>query len=225
MPDLDFIVESADVARYAVSPLLLFRLRVTNRCAGEEVASVGLQCQIQIETVRRTYRPGEQARLIDLFGAPSRWSQTLRTMLWTHTSAMIPPFTGDSTIELPVPCTFDFNVAATRFFGALEEGEVPLTLQFSGSVFYRDSDGALQVSRIPWHKEAAFRLPVSTWQAMMELYYPNGAWLFIRRDVFDRLARYRSERGLTGWDEALDSLLERTGAPEQELGNPSAGVR
>jgi hypothetical protein len=215
MPELDFTVEGAEVARYAVSPLLLFKLRLANADAGEEVASVALQCQIQIEAVRRSYTPEEQARLADLFGAPQRWSQTLRTMLWTHTGATVPPFTGVCTIELPVPCTFDFNVAATKYFGALEGGEVPLVLQFSGTVFYRADDGALQVSRVPWHKEAPFRLPVRTWQAMMEHYYPNGAWLCIQRDVFDRLARYRSERGFTGWEEALVSLLDSAAAADQ----------
>jgi hypothetical protein len=107
-----------------------------------------------------------------------------------------------------VPCTFDFNVAATKYFNALEDGEIPLMLQFSGTIFYRDNDGALQVARVPWHKEAAFRLPVVTWRAMRDYYYPNSAWLCLQREVFERLERYRVERGLTGWDEALAALLE-----------------
>ncbi len=45
---------------------------------------------------------------------------------------------------------------------------------------------------IPWHKEAAFRLPVALWRDMMERYYPNGAWLCLHRDVFDRLARFQT---------------------------------
>ena len=98
----------------------------------------------------------------DLFGEPQRWGQTLRSMLWTHTSAQLPAFEGDRLISLPVQCSYDFNVAATKYFYALEGGEVPLVLLFSGTVFYRDPDtGALQIDQMPWSKEAACRLPVA----------------------------------------------------------------
>jgi hypothetical protein len=218
MPDLDFVVEGAEVALHSVSPLLLFKLRVTSKSAPnaatvkEEIASLALHCQIQIEATRRTYDPVVQARLSELFGVPQRWSQTLRTLLWTHASAAVPSFTDTCTVDLPVPCTFDFNVAATKYFDALgdREGEIPLMLQFSGTIFYRESDGTLQVARVPWHKEAAFRLPVVTWRAMRDYYYPNTAWVCVQREVFERLERYRIERGLTGWDEALRALLDET---------------
>ena len=219
MPDLDFVVEGAEVALNSVSPLLLFKLRVTNtkmqnapntQSTAGEIASLALHCQIQIEATRRSYEPVDQARLTDLFGVPQRWSQTLRTLLWTHANAAVPSFTDTCTIDLPVPCTFDFNVAAAKYFDALGDGEIPLMLQFSGTIFYRESDGTLQVARVPWHKEAAFRLPVATWRAMRDYYYPNSAWMCVQRAVFERLERYRIERGLTGWDEALTALMDET---------------
>ena len=71
------------------------------------------------------------------------------------------PFQGSAIVELPVPCTFDFNVAATKYFAGLEDGEVPLPMLYSGTVFYEAADGALQVSQISWAKEAKYRLPVS----------------------------------------------------------------
>jgi Family of unknown function (DUF6084) len=214
MPDLDFVVASAEVAPHSVSPLLLFKLRLTNRKTNasthalEEIASLALHCQIQIEAPRRDYEPVDQARLADLFGVPQRWAQTLRTLLWTHANVAVPSFIDTCTIDLPVPCTFDFNVAAAKYLNALEDGEIPLMLQFSGTLFYRESDGTLQVSRVPWHKEAAFRLPVATWRAMRDHYYPNAAWLCVQRDVFERMERYRIGRGLTGWDQALSVLLD-----------------
>ncbi|CAB3799189.1 DUF6084 family protein [Pararobbsia alpina] len=215
MPELDFVVEGAEVALHSVSPLLLFKLRLTNTQAAarapEEIASLALQCQIQIEATRRSYQPADQARLAELFGVPSRWGQTVRTLLWTHANAAVPPFSDTCSIDLPVPCTFDFNVAAAKYFDALEDGEIPLMLQFSGTIFYRESDGRLQVARVPWHKEAAFRLPVATWRAMRDYYYPNGAWLCVQRDVFERMERYRIEHGLTGWDDSLMALLDRAG--------------
>ena len=44
---------------------------------------------------------------------------------------------------------------------------------------------------ISWDKEAKFRLPLKVWKEMMDLYYPNSAWLCLRRDVFERLQQYK----------------------------------
>ncbi|HEX3635667.1 MAG TPA: DUF6084 family protein [Paraburkholderia sp.] len=213
MPDLGFTVESADVVPFAAAPLLMFKLHIVDtaadRSAHREIASIALQCQIQIEAAKRRYAPAEQYALEDLFGIPTRWGDTLRTMLWTHASVVAPPFTGECTLDLPVPCSYDFNVAATRYFYGLEEGEIPLMLQFSGTVFYREADGALQAAPIPWHKEAAYRLPVALWRDMMARYYPNGAWLCLHRDVFDRFSRFKTRGGLTSWEQALTSLLDK----------------
>jgi hypothetical protein len=207
MPDLDFHVEGAETQLHAASPLLLFKLRLANADANEAIHTVALRCQIQIETVRRRYNAEEQMRLRDLFGEPVRWSQTLRPMLWTHTSIIAPPFVGNATVDLPVPCTFDFNVAAVKYFAGLESGEIPLCLQFSGTIFYRSDNDLLQIAQIPWNKEATYRLPVTVWQEMMDVYYPNSAWLNLRRDVFDRLYQYKVRQGLPTWEQTLESLL------------------
>jgi hypothetical protein len=207
MPDLSFQVEGAEAVPYAVAPLLALKLRVVNSLADEPIQTVALRCQIQLEVTRRRYNPEEQERLRDLFGEPERWGQTLRTMLWTHTSAVVPPFTGSTTFDLQVPCTFDFNVAATKYFAGLEDGEIPIELLFSGTVFYEAEDGALQVAQISWEAEAKFRLPVRVWKEMMDIYYPNSAWLNLRRDVFDRLSEYKRRRGIPTWEQTLESLL------------------
>ncbi len=165
-----------------------------------------------IESTRRRYTAAEQERLADLFGEPDRWSRTLVNLTWTHANVIVPPFEGHTVVDLPLPCTFDFNVAATKYFHGLEDGEIPLVLQFSGTVFYRDAGDRLQIAQISWDKEARFRLPVRTWHEMMDLYYPNGAWLRLRRDVFERLHRYKIENGIPDWDSALDSLLSAAAA-------------
>jgi len=207
MPDLSFQVEKAEVVPYAAVPLLAFKLRVGNADPEEAIQAVALRCQIRIEPMRRPYQATEQARLKDLFGEPERWSQTLRSMLWTHASVMVPPFTGSQVVDLQVPCTFDFNVAATKFFHGLEAGQVPLLLLFSGTVFYTAEDGALQVTQISWEKEVGFSLPVRVWQEMMDHYYPNSAWLRLHRDIFDRLHQYKIEHGLPTWEQTLERLL------------------
>jgi hypothetical protein len=100
-------------------------------------------------------------------------------------------------------------VAATKYFAGLEEGEIPLWLQFNGTIFYETGHGALQVAQIPWSKETKYRLPVRVWQDMMDLYYPNGAWLRLRRDVFDRLHRYKMRNAIPTWEQTIEQLLAR----------------
>jgi hypothetical protein len=208
MPELSFRLEGAEPERFAAEPLLLFKLRVTDAARPPAaVHSVALHCQVRIEPARRRYLPEEQDRLRDLFGTPERWGQTVRPMLWTHASVVVPAFTGGTVVDLPVPCSSDFSLAATKYFGALEGGEVPLCFLFSGTIFYEAEDGRLQVAQVPWDNEASFRLPAATWKGLMDLYYPNTAWLCLRKDVFDRLAEYRSRCGLPTWEQALERLL------------------
>jgi hypothetical protein len=210
MPDLDFQVEGAEPVPFAVGPQLSFKLRIRQRPAADAVIpihAVALRCQIRIEPAKRRYRAEEGGRLLDLFDQPDRSSQTLRPMLWTHVSVVVPPFTESIILDLPVPCSFDFNVAATKYFYALEEGDVPLSLLFSGTVFHEVEDTGLQVAQIPWDKESTFRLPVRIWKEMMDRYYPNTAWLSLRRDVFDRLYQYKSRQGVPTWEQALEQLL------------------
>jgi hypothetical protein len=211
MPELNFKVEGAEPVPYAASPLLNFKLRISDAAGPDatRIPAVALRCQVRIEPTRRKYAVPEQERLLDLFGEPARWGQTLRSMLWTNTSLIVPPFTGETLVDLPVPCTYDFNLAATKYFYALEDGEVFLSLLFSGTIFYADDeDGPLQTSPISWEKEAVFRLPVPVWKAMMNHYYPNSAWLCLRQDVFDQLYLYKSRLGLPTWEQALERLLE-----------------
>ncbi|MFZ0882499.1 MAG: DUF6084 family protein, partial [Candidatus Acidiferrales bacterium] len=157
MPDLQLTIAGADAVQYAAAPLLSFKLRVENRPSDEVIHTLALRAQIQLEVSRRKYDPGEQERLRDLFGEPSRWGQTLRSMLWTHADVMVPRFAGSTVAEIPVPCSFDFNVAATKYFHGVSGGDLPLCFQFSGTVFYQGEDGAMQVAPISWDKEAKYR--------------------------------------------------------------------
>lgn len=207
MPELSFKVEQASVVPFAASPTIAFRLHVANVPADQAIHTIALNCQIQIEVTRRRYTPEEQQQMLDLFGEPDRWSQTLRSLLWTNVSAVLPGFRGSTQADLRVPCTFDFNVAATKYFAGLAAGDVPLNVLFSGTVFYADAEGLLQVAPISWDQEAKFRLPLQVWRDMMDAYYPNGAWLHVRRDVFDRLSRYKMQRGIPTWEQALESVL------------------
>jgi hypothetical protein len=121
---------------------------------------------------------------------------------------IVPAFPGASTVtDLHVPCTFDFNVAATKYFEGLTDGDIPLNVMFSGTVFYAPPDGGLQVAPISWEQEARFKLPVKVWREMMDSYYPNCVWLNLRRDVFERLYRYKVRHGIPTWEQALEEVL------------------
>jgi len=207
MADLNFHVESAEAMPFSAAPQLIFKLRISDAENVAPIHAIALRCQIRIEPGKRRYTPDEQEMLPDLFGPPSRWGQTLRPMLWTHAAVVVPPFTGSTLVDLPVPCTYDLTLGATKYFYALEEGEVPLCLLFSGTIFYGTEDGGMQVGQISWEKEANFRLPIEVWKKMMNLYYPNIAWLCLRKDVFDRLAQFKSQRAIPTWEQAMEQLL------------------
>ena len=204
MPELNFRVEGVEATRYAASPMLAFRLRVES---DQPIHTIALHCQIRIEPAHRHYTHPEESRMQDLFGEPERWPQTLRGMLWTHANVVVPSFETSTLVDLPAPCTFDFNVASSKYFSGLEDGEAPLSLLFSGTFFYPAEDGALRIGQIPWTKEAEFGMPIAVWKEMMDHYYPNTAWLCLRRDVFDRLHQYKVERGIPTWEQTVESML------------------
>jgi Family of unknown function (DUF6084) len=109
----------------------------------------------------------------------------------------------EGTIEtiLPVPCTYDLNIAATKYFSALDGGTISWLFLFSGTVFYAAADRRLQVERISWNKECVFQMPVSVWQEMMDQHYPNSAWIYLHRDVFERVVDYKRDQGLPTWEQ------------------------
>lgn len=206
IPDLGFAVCGAGPLDYAAAPTILFRLRIES-LGGEAIRSVLLDVQIQIAARRRAYDAGAQQRLGELFGAPERWGTTLRTLPWTRTTVVVPPFEAGTEVELPVACTYDLEVVASRYFDALGEGTVPLEFLFSGTVFYGGRAGMLQTARIAWEKEAEYDFPVAVWRQTMERHFPQSAWVRLGKDSFDRLAAYRSARGLGSWDATLEALL------------------
>lgn len=210
VPELRFAVTGAAPVEHAAVPTLAFDLRVES-LGGQAIRSVLLDVQIQIAARRRPYDAGARERLFELFGAPESWGTTLRTLLWTRTTRVVPPFTGSTVVDLPVTCTYDLEVVAARYLDALGDGDVPLELLFSGTVFHAGADGRLQAARIPWDCEAEYRLPVGVWRETMDRHFPDCAWLRLRRESFGRLAAYKSRNALATWEDALDALLGGAG--------------
>ncbi len=215
MPDLEFHIDGADVLEYAAVPSLRFSLRIENH-GPEPIRSIMLAAQIRIVPRYRSYMPAEERRLAELFGRAERWGSTLNSFVWTHSLLQVPAFDERIAIDMPITCTYDFDVVATKYFHALEGGEIALEFLFSGSIFYEGPTG-LQVTQIPWEKEASFRLPVQLWHEMMEHYFPNSTWLRVGKDVFDRLHDYKIQGGFASWDAALETLLQQA---EEEVDSP-----
>lgn len=208
MPDLRFQVEDVAATPNAATPQISFKVRIAD-FQGEHIHSIALRVQVQIEPVRRRYTAAEQEHLKELFGEPERWSKSLHSLLWTNASTTVPAFAGSTLVEVPVPCTFDFNVAVTKYIHGLENGELPASLLFSGTIFFAGLTG-LQIAQIPWDRDASYRLPVRVWKEMMDRYYPQTAWLCLRRDVFDRLYEFKSRHGIPTWEQAFDRMLGLT---------------
>jgi hypothetical protein len=216
MNELSFAVTGAEPDRYAAVPTLNFHLRIAE-ATGTPVHALALKCQIRIEPQRRRYSEAEEERLLAIFGETPRWGETLRPFLWTHASAMVPGFTGSIELDLPVACTYDFDVAGAKYMHSLEEGEIPLILLFSGTAFGRSATGALAVDPVPWHMEANFRLPVGTWRAMMDLYFPNQGWLRLPRHTLDALEQYKTVEGFATMEQAVEALLKERVLEETPL--------
>jgi hypothetical protein len=206
-PELTFSVREGGALEYAAVPTLRFAVAIETVGAAAQVRSVALNAEVRIAATRRRYQPGERDRLAVLFGEGEDWSRNLKTLHWAALSANVPPFTGTTEIELQVPCTYDLEASSAAYFNALEQGEVPIEFLFSGTVFYAGADGRLQVNRIGWDKECAYKLPVAAWREAIDRHFPDSGWLRLNRETFDRLTAYRTRGKLLTWDETIETLL------------------
>ena len=206
MTGLAITVLSSQPDPYAASPTLVLRLRI-DAPEAEPVHAMVLKSQIRIEPQRRRYSTAEEQRLVELFGDAPRWGETLKPFLWTHVSTTVAEFTRSVEIDLPVPCSYDFEVAAAKYLHSIGGRRIPLVLLFSGTVFsYRN--GGLIVQPIPWNVEAEHRLPVAVWRATMDTFFPNSGWIRVDRETIDALTRYKAERALTSWEDTFERLLK-----------------
>lgn len=208
MPDLSFACTGSSSDRYGVGPTILLDVEVTES-SGVPVHSGMLRCQIRIEPVRRHYDDGEADGLVDLFGERHRWGETLNPLQLATVPFLLPRFSGSTTVTVPVPCTYDIDIAASRYLAALGSGNVPLLLLFSGTVFYAGDPG-LQVDQVPWDRDVRYGLPVAVWREAMDTFFPSQGWLRLHRDTLDALTRYRSRHALPSWEDTIERLLKES---------------
>lgn len=209
-PEPEFEVLTANARRHAAQPTLEFDVHVTEP-GGRQVYTIALTTQVMIEPARRSHDPQTRERLVELFGPPERWSTTTTSLIWHRAESLVPSFTGSTTFRLGIPCSYDLELVAVKYFHSLEDGDVPLAFNFNGTIFYRDDDGRLQMTMVPWSCSAEFRLPVATWRGLMNHYYPGTGWVALRTETLDALAREKARRGLPTFDSCVAELLEDGG--------------
>lgn len=203
---LRFAVEGVEPLHSAAAPTLRFALRID--AGGRAIRSIALSVRLQIHAERRRYGDQESERLRELFGPVVEFPRSLGTVPWSESTLNVGPFDGETIVDLRVPCTYDFEVAAAKYLAALEDGEVPVELLFSGTLLWATDDGRVQTAMVPWDTEAAARMPVSTWRDALRASFGDTAWLRLHTDVFARLQAFRSRRGLTTWEQTVEALLD-----------------
>jgi Family of unknown function (DUF6084) len=211
----EFAVLGVELVEDAAAPTLRFRLGVSE-ASQREIFTIALTAQINVEPARRDYDTGTRERLVDLFGEPERWPATTHPFVWAQSATLVPTFTGAGMCTLPVPTTFDLEIAATRYFSSLPGGEVPLAFHFSGSILMRGEDGRVQVVSVPWSCTTTWRMPVVTWRDMMTRHYPGRSWVALGQDTVELLTEYRREHGLHSFDACVERMLDRD--PEEAPG-------
>lgn len=206
MADLAITVAGAMAEPFAAVPTLSLDLRVTDT-GGERIQALALRAQVRIEPQRRRYSSDESERLVELFGQPAQWGESLRPFLWTQVGTVVGSFEGTGEVSLALPCTYDFEVAAARYLHSLDAGDIPLVLLFNGTIF-RTGPSGLLVEPVAWHTESRYQLPVSVWRDVMDRYFPGSGWLRLRRETIDSLGRFKAAQALPTWEQAIEMLLK-----------------
>jgi hypothetical protein len=201
-----FSVLDVEPLAHAAAPTVRFHLHVDDPL-GREVHVIALSTQIQIDPARRAYDAETREKLVELFGAPERWGATTQVFRWAHVDVLVKGFTGATSFALDVPCTYDLEVAASKYFYSLPGGEVPLTFLFNGMVLYSGEHDRLQVAQVPWSCTARWRMPVDAWKRVMAAHYPGGGWVRLQTGTLDALAARKAARGHHTFDATVAELL------------------
>ena len=207
IPQPEFAITSAAHLAFAAAPTMIFSATATDR-SEQEIQSIALTAQVMIDPSRRGYDPETRERLAELFGPPASWTPSTQGLAWARVAAVIPGFSGSTSFALELPCTYDLEVAAAKYFYALQDGSVPLSFHFNGTIFYRGDDGRLQMTPVPWSASAQFGMPVSAWRAMITEHYPGGGWIRVSDETLAALNARRAERGLPSFDACVSELLD-----------------
>lgn len=206
-PEPQFEALAMRPVRHAAAPMLALDLQISEP-SGRRIHMIGLTIQLMLEPARRRYDEATRERLTGLFGAPQRWAVTTHSLLWAQLDVVVPAFTGATTVAVPVPCSYDLELAAAKYLYSLPGGQAPLALHFNGVVYYPGEDGSLQMVLVPWSRSIDFHMPVAVWRKTVEHYYPGTGWVALGTHTLDALERERVANGLPTFDACIARLLK-----------------
>jgi hypothetical protein len=202
-----FTVMGATTIPHAAAPTLRFEFEVSDT-TGRDIYAIALTAQVMIEPAKRRYDDETRVKLEELFGTPERWGATTHSFLWAQVGAVVTNFRDSVRFPIDVACTYDLELAATKYFHSLPDGQVPLAFHFTGTILYAGEQDHLQVARVPWSCSANWNMPIDAWRDMMAAYYPGGGWVRLDRETLERLHGYRSAGQHPSFDAAVVNLLD-----------------
>lgn len=210
-PEITIEILGAGHEPFAAQPTLRFELSVFEP-TDRPIYAIALKAQIMFDPARRDYDAPTREKLFEIFGAPERWPSTTRSFLWCHSTAMVNSFTGATTFGLEVPCTSDLEVVAARYVSALPDGDIPLTMHFTGRILYSGPERQVQVVHLPWSLSAQYRMPVTVWKNMIKHHHGNSGFVLLHDDTITQLGKRKRSRGLHSYDAVVLDLLEHAPA-------------
>ncbi len=161
------------------------------RPAGREVHTIALSAQIQIDPARATYDAETRARLVELFGAARALGRDDPGLPAGRAIEVLVP-ASPARRRSPSRCRarYDLEVAASKYFYSLPDGEVPLTFHFSGMVLYSgDEATGCRSRRCRGAAPRAGACRSTRGSARWPRYYPGGGWVRLRTRDARRLCR------------------------------------
>lgn len=211
VPAPEFTILGVEAIKWAAAPMLEFTAHVSEP-QGRSVYTIALTAQVMLDPARRAYDDDTRARLVDLFGTPERWATTTHSFLWAQLGVLVPAFTGATAFKLPIQCNYDLELAATKYLYSIPGDDVPLSFNFTGTIFYRGDEGKMQIIKVPWECTARYDMPISVWREMIEHYYAHTGWVALSDEALEALSRRKAARGMHTFDATVTQLLEE--APE-----------
>ena len=209
-PEPEIEILSVEPVARVMAPTLRFRLRITEP-SQRPVFMIALSAVITVEPSKRSYDEATRSKLVELFGEPERWATTTVNFRWTAFDTVVPAFTETTEIDVAIPCTYDLEVAAAKYFHGLADGQAPVRFHFSGRVYYDAGDGRLQYVQVPWDCSVRFAMPVEAWKKAIAEAYPYRGWIPLDTATIERLQRLKVDRGLPTFDAAVEHLLADDG--------------
>ncbi|MDP9228642.1 MAG: DUF6084 family protein [Actinomycetota bacterium] len=209
-PWLKFEITGAQFLKYAAAPTLSFAVDINDE-SGCEIFMASLTVQIQTEPKKRSYTPEERERLTELFGDPKKWGQSAQRLQLSAEKVLLRPFTGTTSVDVEMLCNYDLELAAAKYFHAVDGGTVPMVFHWNGTVYYTDSEDKLQMVQIPWDTVSDHQLDIDVWKRMMDHYYPHRGWVPVQSETLEALRKLKTERGLMTFDDTVRYLIGEAG--------------